>query len=418
MNHAEREDLIPLAAAGLLAALLTLGFDIAMAWLFPPEAFGRLSVALTLYALGAALLSAGFPWVAARALARFDSPRRRKRVFKSALLGNTLFGFVLAAVLQIVYLRRSLPLDAAYAPLIAVSALGLMLTGPQAVLNGALYGLGRVDASGAVRALGASSGLALGALGVLLGYGAAGAVFGLMGAVLVTLLFSAFLLLRGFRFWQARGLAPPADWQADGFFFLGAAGLLFLLRVDVLGVRFFSPLEADVQAGYFQAAASLARLPVLLSLGAAAAVFPLAEGAPPGRTLRILKAVLRRGAPGLLLLHALLALFAPQVIGLAYPPDFAPAAGALRILALSALPLDALCLLTAALQAQGETRLPALALLAALALEWGGLNFLVPRFGLEGAAAALGIAAGAAALLLGAAAAQGYLHPPLAEKPA
>jgi len=417
MKRAEREDLIPLVAAGLLAALLALGFDVVMGRLFVPEAFGRLSVALTLYALGAALLSAGFPWVAARALARFASPRRRKRVFKSALLGNTLFGFVLAAVLQIVYLRRFLPLDAAYAPLIAVSALGLMWTGPQAVLHGALYGLGRVDASGALRALGASSSLALGALGVLLGYGAAGAVFGPVGGGLVMLLFSAFLL-RGFRFWQARGLAPPADWQADGFFFLGAAGLLFLLRVDVLGVRFFSPLDADVQAGYFQAAASLARLPVLLSLGAAAAVFPLAEGASPGRTLRILKTALRRAAPWLLLLHAALALFAPQVIGLVYPPDFAPAAGVLRLLALGALPLDVLCLLAAALQTQGETRLPALTLMAALALEWGGLNFLVPRFGLEGAAAALGIAAGAAALLLSAVAAQGYLHPLLAEEPA
>ncbi|RMF49076.1 MAG: hypothetical protein D6755_02860, partial [Anaerolineae bacterium] len=401
MKSIARDSLITIAAY-FFTALFNYGFSVVMGWLLEPEAFGRLSVALTLYMLGATLLVSGFPWVVARELARVQADREKKRIFKSALIGNTIFGLVLAALLQIACLVGWLPLGREYAALIAVVAMGLMLMGPQAVWRNALRGFFRLDAFGAAQVLEASSGLAIGAIGALLGFGAVGAVFGQTGSILVTLCFTAFLLRR-FRFWEARGWASVETYTAGVFFFLGTASITYLMHLDVLGVKFFTLADADRQAGFFQVAVTLARPPAFIALAIANAVFPhLARVAHnPIEARRTLAKVLQWSLLGLLPLHLGLALLAPQLIGLLYPPEFAPAGGMLRILALCTMPLDVLFLLVAALQAFGEVRLPALTLLVALGMEWAGMHLLIPLTGPIGAGIALGVAAGTATLALG-----------------
>ncbi len=417
MKSIARDSVITISAY-FFTALFNYGFSIVMGWLLSPDAFGRLSVALTLYMLGATLLVSGFPWVVARELARVQPQRDKRRVFKSALIGNTIFGLFLAALLQIASLTGWLPLGKHYAALIAAVAAGLILMGPQAVWRNALRGFFRLDAFGAVQVLEASSGLAIGAIGALLGYGAVGAAFGQAGSILVTLLFAAFLL-RDFRFWETHGWASARTYTTGVFFFLGTASITYLMHLDVLGVKFYTLVDADTQAAFFQVAVTLARPPAFIALAIANAVFPhLARAAArPEAARRILAKVLKWALAGLWPLHLGLAWMAPKIIGLLYPPEFAASGGMLRILALCTMPLDVLFLLVAALQARGEARLPALTVLVALGMEWEAMRLLIPLIGPLGAGLALGVAAGTAAIALGVVTLAVYAPPARARLP-
>jgi O-antigen/teichoic acid export membrane protein len=63
-----------LVARLALISALNYGFSLALAWLLVPEEFGKVAIVQTVLWLGAILLNAGFPWLAAIVVAR--SPAR------------------------------------------------------------------------------------------------------------------------------------------------------------------------------------------------------------------------------------------------------------------------------------------------------------------------------------------------------
>src|SRR6476661_5844372 len=83
-----------------LNAVLNYGFGVALAWLVPPEVFGRISVLLSVLLLAATVLAAGFPWTLAREVAKADGVDAAARAeadatFRAALLGNLAIGVAL-----------------------------------------------------------------------------------------------------------------------------------------------------------------------------------------------------------------------------------------------------------------------------------------------------------------------------------
>jgi len=396
-----RDSLITVAAF-LLAAALNYAFSVTMGWLLSPAEYGMLSVAQTLYMLGATLLVSGFPWAVARGLAAGGSIEEKRRLFKSALLGNVVFGVLLGSALCLAYAGSLLHLERSYTPLILLVAFAFALMGVQSVFRNALRGLFRLGAFGVAQILEAGGKLVIGCVGVWLGLGARGAVAGLPGSLLLTLIL-CFWLTRHLRFWKERGWAGRKVYTDSLYLFVGMAGITFLMHLDVLGVKFFSArVGSDLLAGYFQVAATLARPPAFIALAVANAVFPHASQCAhiPGLTGRYVKVTLVGITAGLVPLHLILALFSNRVLAILFPPPYQASAPILTVLALCTIPLDFLFILVSMLQARGEHRLPAFVLLGALVLEGGGMALLVPRLGPIGAALALGGAAAMAAFVL------------------
>ncbi len=381
-------------AAFFVTALFNYAFSVLMGRWLPPDAFGRLSVALTIYMLGATVLVSGFPWMTARELARrgglLDDDGRR--LAKTASAANTLLAVLLSALLLGTFALGLLRLEAVYRPLLWIVAAGWLVMGVQAVWRNTLRGLLRLDAFVVAQVLEAASGLLIGAVGVWLGFGAPGALSGQSLSIVVVLLFVGWLLRReallrvsGWTDWRLL-------WQGLAFF-IGTAGITYLMNLDVLGVKWFVGGESDVQAGLFQVAATLARPPAYVALALANAALPhLARAQNPAAARRLLLALLAALSLTLLPFHAALAFYAEPIVAFLYPPIYAPSGEMLHALAWVTLPLDVLFLGVAALQAAGREPVAAASLLVGLGAEWLLMQFWVPRMGALGAGYSLALA--------------------------
>lgn len=387
MSRLARDSLYTVGAF-FLTALFNYGFSVVMGRLLPPAEFGRLSVALTLYMLGATILVAGIPWVVARELARLGQQAQPQGapLLKTALVGNSLLAVALSIAMFAAFAAGWLGLEAAYAPLLGMVALAWLFMGPQAVLRNALRGLLRLDAFAAAQVLEAASGLVIGALAAGLGWGAVGGLSGQTFSILLTLVFGLWLL-RKWRFWRTPGWASLQVLRVGMAFFIGTAGITYLMNLDVMGVKWFTAAQADLHAGLFQVAATLARPPAYVALALANAALPhlARHAAQPQNAHPMARGLWAAFALGLLPFHAALAFYADLIVGLLFPPAYAPAGAYLRTLAWCTLPLDLLFLTVAALQAHGQANRAAVALLAGLASEFLTMRALVPRLGPLGA---------------------------------
>jgi O-antigen/teichoic acid export membrane protein len=169
-----------------------------------------------------------------------------------------------------------------------------------------------------------------------------------------------------------------------------------LMNMDILGVRGLGhgPSSA-VGAGYYQAAAVLARAPVLVGLAVLGAGFPFLarDAADRENERKLVRMMVRVLALGPLPIAIVLAAAPHAAISFFFPASYAPAIGLLRLTAIAAFPLIALALVVTCLQALDSMKRASAAIVPAVILEAVLLVILVPRDGAIGAAWAALLAA-------------------------
>lgn len=141
--------------------------------------------------------------------------------------------------------------------------------------------------------------------------------------------------------------------------------------------------------GYYSAALTIARIPYMVLTALNLAVFPMVSGhasRPSDETARLVE----KGFLGCLLLALVPALLVAADAGgtlrLIYPPAYLSGANALRILAFAYLFFCLFTYTATVLNAASDPKLPFLTALAALIFEAAAAYYLVPHYGLEGAA--------------------------------
>jgi len=169
--------------------------------------------------------------------------------------------------------------------------------------------------------------------------------------------------------------------------------LTILGNLDIIGLKLFSPSQTgDLLTGYYQIAAVLSRIPVLLAGAYASALFPYLSRANSDEY----KVYLERGMKYALLLVVplnLLLLAAPEAaIRFMFPEIYLVSAQALRLAAGASLLLVLSTMFTTVLQARGYAHIPAAILPAVVTCEFVLLGALVPRYGLNGAGIAFLVA--------------------------
>lgn len=176
--------------------------------------------------------------------------------------------------------------------------------------------------------------------------------------------------------------------------------------VDLWLVKALLPAETD--AGYYAAGQDIARVLFFALSGVQPVLFPAVSGSMGAGTLPRTQMLIRQSlrislillAPGALLISAT----SGAVLALLYSERYAPAAGALAILALGMGFVTLFSVLTTILSGAGRPGFSALLAAAGLVLTTGLCVLLVPRAGLQGAALATtvgsAVAAGAAALAI------------------
>ncbi len=387
---------VALLGSFFIMAVLNYVFAITMSWLLPVDRYGMLGVTQTLLLLGGTVVGAGFPWALTSALSRAPGSADNVGAFRTALVGNSAIGIVLGAGLCGAGYAGWLPFGPEYRLLLPLASATIVVLAVGAVFTAALQGFLRFGALGVVRMSEVVVKFIAGVAAVGLGAGVAGATAGFLAGAVCSMVLSA-SLLRNFRFWRGGGWGERQVYAGVFPLFVGMCSLAALVNADIIGLKLAGPAaSADLLAGHYQAAVTLARIPIFLTLALFNAVFPYIAQHAERPDLAGAYATLALKYTLLFIVPIDIALIAipGSVIGFLYPSDYGASATPLALAALGTIVLTLVHALTMLLQAAGHVRLPAVVLPASVILEVVSIAVLVPKLGTNGAPLAVLIAGG------------------------
>jgi O-antigen/teichoic acid export membrane protein len=415
-----------MVSAAVIVAGLNYGLNIVLGWLLPVEVYGQIGISQTLLFIGVWFLGAGFPWVVTRAVAqaRGHEPSdggvgaQAWRTYKTAWLASSLLTLLLVALFWLAYSRHWLPLEATYAPLVVLVAVTVAALGIGSVPNAGLQGLFRFGIVGMLRLVEAVINIVASLVLVALGFGATGALAGFALSGLVALGANVWFI-RDKPFWRAPDWGGLSTIRAAFPMTLAGFGGVLLTNVDVLAIKFLSPpASSDALSGTYQVAAVLARAPLFVGIALIGAFYPrIAEPghASPNEQVAV-RELLQWVATTVLPMSTLMAVGAPAVVAFFFPERYASAAPTLTVLALGGASVAWATGLASIHQARGRTRAPALIMTGAVLAQMVGLVWLVPRYGMPGAAIASALASTLACCLFVVAGRDFALVPPNARR--
>lgn len=389
-----------MVSATVIVALLNYALNIVLGWSLPVDQYGRIGVSQTLIFVCLWLVSAGFPWVVTRSLARAHeaaagSEQRAEawRTYKTAWVANAVLTSAVAGLLLAAFYSGWLPLERSYAPLILIVAATVTALGVGSVPNAGLQGLFRFGRISALRVVEAVVNIIASVALVILGFGVVGALAGFaISAVLAALL--AAWAMRDTRFWQARGWGGLNALRTALPMTLAVFGGVLLTNVDLLSVKFLSsPASSDSLSGAYQVAAVLARAPLFIGTALVSAFYP--RIAQNSGNLQAGRDLVRWVVLAVLPANVILAFGAPAVVLFFFPERYASSGLLLAVLALGSACLVVASALASVLQARHRVAVPAVVMTGAVVLQVGLLVAVVPVYG---ALAAALVSAGASAL--------------------
>lgn|GEM_PF-1931634 len=410
MRNTARNALL-MVTSTVIVAVLNYVLNIILGWTLPIEDYGRVGVSQTLIFICVWFLAAGFPWVVARAIAQVrdagpldgEEGAAAWRTYKTAWLANTVLTFLVVGILLAAYMLGWLPLNEAYAPLIAMVALTVIALGSGAVPNAGLQGLFRFARISVVRITEALTNIMVSVTLVLLGFGAPGALAGFaISAGLVAGLNTWFM--RDKRFWLAKGWGGLGSVGDALPITLAVFGGVLLTNIDLLAIKFLTGQpNSDALSGTYQVAAVLARGPFYVGTALVSTFYPrIAQDKSESGSIAVGsgRELLHWLAVIVLPMNVIMIAGAPALVRFFFPEHYAPAAGSLAVLGLGSAFLIFAGAFSSILQAMHRTKGPAIIMSLAVAVQVTGLLWLVPAMGIRGAALASTLASGLACALL------------------
>ena len=397
MNETMRGSLF-LILSSIGIAFFNYLLSIALSWLLEPAAFGMIGVSQSFIFLGSWFLIAGFPWVTAKTLARVPAVEYPTiyPILRGTLWGNLLLGLLLAGGLLLAFELRWLPLGDVYSPLLFWVAVIIFLIATRMTFNAVMQGRLHFGQLALVRTVEVLIQFATALLLVLNDYGAPGALAGFAFGTACSWIL-AFWFCRDLPFWFAKGFDKRALFALRPAipFLLANLSMVLLVNLDLLALRFLSePNVADELVGRYQVATVLARIPYFVCQSVVAIIFPLiARYAPQSqKAYQASRQALQLVVSFILGLNIILVVASEPTITFFFPPVYLESASALRLLATSMAGIILIQTLTTILQARESIWIPAMLLPPAVLVQLLVAWWLVPNYGLNGAALASGMA--------------------------
>ena len=375
----------------VISALLNYSYNIAMGWLLLPDQYGILGVAISLLSILSLFVTSAFPFTVAKFLSEDNENSVKQRVFKSSLAGNLIIALLISFIFYALYGLRIIHLDGSYSPFVLLIIVGLVFSSIGGVYASALQGMFRFKKFGFVGIVSTLAKLIFAILLVSLGFGAMGAfsgiIFGTIAGLILAVIFSS-----DFKYWKTQGWADKKIYSFAVPMFFGTFFMTLLMNLDILGVKFLSEsILSDTLTGYYRSALILAELPVFAVGALLGTMFPYISKYSSDNnnySNKTLKYAV------LIICPVSIALFAipSSIIALVFPPSYAAAADALGLLSLGMGLFVVITALSGIFQAMHRPRVPAIILMLSIVVDIIALIFLVPKYGIIGAAASTTIA--------------------------
>ena len=375
----------------VIGAVLNYAYNIAMGWLLSPDQYGILGIAISFLTVLSLFVSAAFPLTVAKFLSEESDEHLRFRVFKSSLAGNLCIALIVSFFFYALYASGVIRLDSTYKPFVILIILALVFSSIGGIYSSALQGTFRFKKYGLVGTITTFAKLISAVLLVSLGLGAIGAFFGLIAGTIAGLIL-AVAFSADFKYWKSDGWADRRIYSFALPMFFGTFFMTLLMNLDILSVKFLSEkVLSDTLTGYYRSALILAELPVFVVGALMGAMFPYiskyssTNNSYSNKTLKYTV---------LMICPVSIALFVipSSIIALVFPHTYASAANALGVLALGMGFFVVITALAGIFQAIHRPRVPAIMLMLSIIVDLIALIFLVPRYGILGAATSTTIA--------------------------
>jgi O-antigen/teichoic acid export membrane protein len=260
--------------AMMLVNIFNFAYNMVMARMLGPAAFGNINAAVTLLLL-ASCVSLAFQLVCAKFVARNHADSSKAAVVHSLLGKAWIASLALGAVLFLAQKPVAAYLNVPSPWIIGLLALGIGAYAPLGVKRGAMQGVCAFPRLGTNFVLEALTRFFLGAGLVIAGYGVLGAV----GAISASVIVACFIPRIPAQLRVQAGTAEPPSYaeaiQAIVFFI----GQVIINNIDILLVKHFFPSDP---AGIYAAISQIGRLLYFASwFGVVNAMFPVAAAASP-----------------------------------------------------------------------------------------------------------------------------------------
>jgi O-antigen/teichoic acid export membrane protein len=260
--------------AMMLVNIFNFAYNMVMARMLGPAAFGNINAAVTLLLL-ASCVSLAFQLVCAKFVARNHADSSKAAVVHSLLGKAWIASLALGAVLFLAQKPVAAYLNVPSPWIIGLLALGIGAYAPLGVKRGAMQGVCAFPRLGTNFVLEALTRFFLGAGLVIAGYGVLGAV----GAISASVIVACFIPRIPAQLRVRAGTAEPPSYaeaiQAIVFFI----GQVIINNIDILLVKHFFPSDP---AGIYAAISQIGRLLYFASwFGVVNAMFPVAAAASP-----------------------------------------------------------------------------------------------------------------------------------------
>src|SRR6478736_5280497 len=260
--------------AMMLVNVFNFAYNMVMARMLGPAAFGNINAAVTLLLL-ASCISLAFQLVCAKFVARNHSDSSKAAVVHSLLGKAWMASLALGALLFLAQKPVASYLNVPSPWIIGLLAIGIAAYAPLGVKRGAMQGVCSFPRLGTNFVLEAGIRFFLGAGLVIAGYGVLGAV----GAISASVIVACFIPRIPAQLRVKAGTAEPPSYaeavQAIVFF----VGQVIINNIDILLVKHFFPSDP---AGVYAAISQIGRLLYFASwFGVVNAMFPVAAAASP-----------------------------------------------------------------------------------------------------------------------------------------
>jgi O-antigen/teichoic acid export membrane protein len=231
-------------------------------------------------------------------------------------------------------------------------------------------------------------------LGTVISYSVAGAIGGFAAAAVIILLASFFII--GFQ-----KTDQTSDWRPLLVFQLTIMGFALIrnliLQIDLILIKALADTSiANLQAGYYTASVSLARISYYLLISISYVLFPMVSQSTYQKDDQATKDIIKKGMRGTLLLVSVLAVLicssAEGLITLLFTQKYSVAGNILFILTIGYFLFTLFYMCITLISASGRPNISVFFGSIVLVVEIIGCWFLIPRYSGMGAAIAMTIA--------------------------
>ena len=381
----------------VISTIINYTYNIVLVWMLSPNQYGIVGVAISFLTILSLFISAAFPLTVVKFLSENSDNNLKYRVFKSSLIGNLCAALIISILFYLLYASGILHLGIVYMPFVLLIILTLIFSSIGVVYASALQGMFRFKKYGLISIITVSTKLITAVLLVLFGMGAIGAFLGFIAGTIAGLLM-AVAFTSDFKYWKTAGWVDRRIYSFAFPMFFGTFFMTLIMNLDILGVKFLSEhILSDTFAGYYRSALIIAGLPVFVVSALMSVMFPyISKHSPTNANYsnKTLKYTVLMIFPVVIPLF----LIPSPIIALVFPPSYAAASDALSLLALGMGFFVIITVFVGIFQAMHHPGVPAIILMFSVVLDIIALLFLVPKYGIIGAAASTTITCAAAML--------------------